>query len=153
MSFVKRTVIDRAVQYPKRFKLVLVAGTTDTYDLVPITGTVTAEGTIINKAYLQPIEDYLSAVKTINNLTTNAYVEGEAASAYQAYLLQTQKAPNSHASSATTYGLGTTAVYGHVKVRNDLLATTFTNGEALASNQGKILKDMIDWTYVNHFNV
>ena len=43
---------DRVVQYPARYQLVLVAGTTDTYDLVAVPGTVSAEGTPLNKANL-----------------------------------------------------------------------------------------------------
>lgn len=43
---------DRVVQYPSRYQLVQVAGTTDTYDLVPVPGTVTEEGTPLNKASL-----------------------------------------------------------------------------------------------------
>lgn len=48
--------------------------------------------------------------------------------------VQTQlnsKAPKSHASSGTTYGLGTTSTYGHVKISNGDVATTSTsNGVA-----------------------
>lgn len=43
---------DRVVQYPSRYQLVLVAGTTDIYDLVSVPGTVTEEGTPLNKASL-----------------------------------------------------------------------------------------------------
>jgi hypothetical protein len=38
------------------------------------------------------------------------------------------KAPNSHASSGTTYGVGTTENYGHNKVINDLTHSSFANG-------------------------
>jgi hypothetical protein len=41
---------DRIVQYPGRYKLTLVAGTTDTYDLEAVPGTITATGTPYNKA-------------------------------------------------------------------------------------------------------
>jgi parallel beta-helix repeat protein len=64
MSFIKRDVKDRVVQYPRRYQLVEVSQ--GIYDLVPVTGTVTEEGTAINKAYLQPIEDYLEIVETKN---------------------------------------------------------------------------------------
>jgi phage-related tail fiber protein len=57
MAFVKRNVKDRVVQYPRRYQLVEVSQ--GIYDLVPVTGTVIEEGTAINKAYLQPIEDAL----------------------------------------------------------------------------------------------
>lgn len=59
MSYTARDVKDRVIQFPKRFKLTAVAGEADTYDLTAVTGTVTEVGTAINKAYLQPIEDYL----------------------------------------------------------------------------------------------
>lgn len=54
------------------------------------------------------------------------------------------KAPTAHASTGTTYGVGTTANYGHCKVRNDLLAAAFSNGEALSAYQGYLLKQLID---------
>ena len=40
---------DRNVQYPQRYKLQKVEGTDDIYDLIPAPGTITEEGTIINK--------------------------------------------------------------------------------------------------------
>lgn len=43
---------DRVVQYPGRYQLVPVGGTTDTFDLVAVPGTVTAAGTTLNKANL-----------------------------------------------------------------------------------------------------
>lgn len=61
MGHTPRTVKDRVVQYPGRYNLVPVSGTT--YDLVPVPGTVTESGTQINKAYLQPIEDELGKHK------------------------------------------------------------------------------------------
>lgn len=61
-------------------------------------------------------------------------------------IADTTKAPISHASSAITYGLGSTANYGHIKVRNDLLASAYADGEALSSYQGKLLNNKIDWT-------
>lgn len=64
-----RVVKDRVVQHPSRYTLVLVPGTTDTYDLVPVPGAVTEVGTAINKAYLQPIENLLPT------LATQAFVE------------------------------------------------------------------------------
>lgn len=52
------------------------------------------------------------------------------------------KAPTSHASTATTYGVGTSSNYGHLKVADNL--TTTTSGTALSANQGKQLKAQID---------
>lgn len=43
---------DRNVQYPSRYKLTLVEGTSDVYELTPVPGEVSAEGTILNKANL-----------------------------------------------------------------------------------------------------
>lgn len=43
---------DRIVEFPNRYRLVKVSGTTDTYDLVPVPGKVTQEGTVIGKSTL-----------------------------------------------------------------------------------------------------
>lgn len=119
MSFTKRDVKDRVVQYPRRYKLVEVSD--GIYDLIPVTGIVTEEGTPINKAYLQPIEDGLD----------------------NALEILPEKAPKSHASSGTTYGLGTTGNYGHVKTINNLTQASHVDGTALSAYQGKILNDLI----------
>ena len=43
---------DRVVQYPNRYKLVPVPESDDTFDFEAVTGTVTQEGTFLNKANL-----------------------------------------------------------------------------------------------------
>lgn len=43
---------DRNVQWPNRYQLTKVPGTDDIYDLTPAPGTITEEGTMINKATL-----------------------------------------------------------------------------------------------------
>lgn len=53
------------------------------------------------------------------------------------------KAPKSHASSGTTYGVGTTDNYGHCRVINNLTTASATNGYALQAYQGKVLNDKI----------
>ena len=81
--------------------------------------------------------------KIINNLTTSSYVDGQALSAYQGYELNQGKAPNNHASSATTYGIGTGSNYGHCKVINNLTTASASDGLALNAYQGKVLNDRI----------
>lgn len=54
------------------------------------------------------------------------------------------KAPNSHASSATTYGVGTTDNYGHCKTINDLTQSSHVDGTALSAYQGKVLNNAIN---------
>jgi len=66
MAFQKRTVTDKNIQYPGRYLLTLVSGTT--YDLQAVPGTITDPGTDINKAYLQPIEDGLDRATVARNL-------------------------------------------------------------------------------------
>lgn len=48
-----------------------------------------------------------------------------------------------HATSATTYGLGTESNYGHVKIVNNHTTTAHTNGLALSAYQGKVIYDSI----------
>ena len=52
--------------------------------------------------------------------------------------------PVSHASSATTYGVGTTGNYGHCKLANNLTTSSYADGVALSAYQGKLLKGYID---------
>lgn len=56
----------------------------------------------------------------------------------------TGKAPTSHSSSATTYGVGTTSNYGHNKVINNLTTSTYSDGNSLSAYQGYVLKGLID---------
>lgn len=57
MAWTKRTVTDQNVEYPNRFKIDGVPSIIE-----PDFGTIVEAGTPINKAYLQPIEDYLETV-------------------------------------------------------------------------------------------
>lgn len=52
-------------------------------------------------------------------------------------------APKPHATSATTYGVGSSSNYGHVKIRDNLDRSGYVSGEALASHQGKVLDEKI----------
>lgn len=51
--------------------------------------------------------------------------------------------PKNHASSATTYGVGTSSNYGHVKVANNLTTSSFSSSGpvVLSAYQGKLLND------------
>lgn len=49
-------------------------------------------------------------------------------------------APTSHASIVSTYGLGTTANYGHVKTINALTQSSHSDGTALSAYQGYVLQ-------------
>ena len=52
--------------------------------------------------------------------------------------------PVNHASSATTYGVGSTAAYGHCKTIDSLARTTYVPGEALSAKQGNVLYNMLN---------
>ena len=56
------------------------------------------------------------------------------------------KAPTSHASTATTYGIGTASNYGHLKIANNLSTSSFDANApvALSAYQGKLLNDKIN---------
>lgn len=62
---------------------------------------------------------YFKKANVKNNLTTSDYEDGNghpyALNAKQGYLLNQNKAPNNHASTATTYGVSTDTKYGHTK--------------------------------------
>lgn len=52
-------------------------------------------------------------------------------------------APKNHASSATTYGVGSSSNYGHVKVADNLTTSSFSSSApvVLSAKQGKVLND------------
>lgn len=54
------------------------------------------------------------------------------------------KAPKSHASTGTGYGVGSGSNYGHCKTINNLTASKYVNGESLSAYQGAVLKSYID---------
>lgn len=88
-------------------------------------------GTTVGKAIT--LNGLLSSIAELN------FVKGVTSA------IQTQlngKAPTNHASTGTGYGIGTSANYGHVKVRNDLLGTE-TSGATVSPAQIKVLKDLI----------
>ena len=72
-----RAVNDRVVEFPRRYQLTLVPGTTDTYDLVPVPGVVTEEGTPINKNHLQLIENALADVSIPVDNTPELIYDGD----------------------------------------------------------------------------
>ncbi|GEM_PF-3281537 len=179
MSFIKKIIENRLVQFPHRYKLTKVDGTQDTYDLEPITGNVTSVGTPVDKALLQRYEDTLTEHETaignkldktgdskgntvtfIEAVTDADIVTGEnhatlfskikkrfstiATTLTNINTALNGKAPNNHGSTATTYGLGTTANYGHVKTINALTQTSHADGTALSAYQGKVLNDKIN---------
>lgn len=53
------------------------------------------------------------------------------------------KAPQNHASSNPTYGVGANNTYGHVKLANNLTTENTVTGTALDARQGKALSDDI----------
>lgn len=156
MSFIKRDIKDRVVQYPRRYQLVEVQP--GIFDLIPVTGTVTEEGTPVNKELLQRYEDGLDAALektgdgkdvtvTFSEAATEAHIaSGEKLSTLFGKILKKFKnvAPKSHASSANTYGVGTTSNYGHVKTINGLTQASHVDGTALSAYQGKVLDDKIN---------
>lgn len=55
----------------------------------------------------------------------------------------TTEFPKNHAVNANTYGYGTTGVYGHVKLVDNLATSKYTAGLALSANQGYTLNSSI----------
>lgn len=54
------------------------------------------------------------------------------------------KAPKGHATSLTTYGVGTSSSYGHNKVINNLTTSSHLDGNSLSAYQGYVLKGLVD---------
>ena len=100
-------------------------------------------------------EDYTTAEQTklagieaeANKTIVDSALSGSSTNPVQNQAINTalsDKAPTSHASTANTYGLGSTTKYGHVKTVNGLTTASHTDGEALSAYQGKVLNDAIN---------
>lgn len=74
--------------------------------------------------------DLKSQTETSGVAASNAHTHSQYLTSHQDI---SGKAPNNHASSATTYGVGTTANYGHVKIQpGDMNGQTAADGIAAA---------------------
>ena len=112
---------DRNVQFPNRYQLTKVEGTDDIYDLTPAPGTITAEGTMINKSSL--LQDITCDVIGIEHTSTpnEAFLALSLGVGRYGYLIHVQYPDGSPAQGFTLTGLngpdGNTAItneYGDV---------------------------------------
>lgn len=108
------------------------SGKVDTYTITFTDGTSTTFQVTNGSDASVTVDSALSStsVNPVQNKVINTALAG--------------KAPTSHASSDSAYGLGSTSSYGHVKTINGLTQASHSNGLALAAYQGKVLKDLID---------
>ena len=96
------------------------------------TATTYGSGTTTNYGHVKlQAGDFSSITATTNGVAASPnHTHGQ----YATTDTVNGKAPTSHASTATTYGSGTTTNYGHVKINSgDCSTNTFTNGVAAAS--------------------
>ena len=94
---------------------------------VPLT-----EGTVVYPATENPVMDGTAAVGTSAKYAREDHV----------HPTDTSRAPTSHASSATTYGAGTSYNYGHVKLSDSTSSTSSTSGGTAATP--KAVNDALD---------
>lgn len=57
---------NREVEFPTRFKLMSVNGTTDVFDLVPVPGEITKEGRALNKEFFDSIKSDVNQIGKIH---------------------------------------------------------------------------------------
>lgn len=123
-----------AVVKQKRLRFILNISSTTNVSLVAGSGLYTT---------YQEFEELRTSVGVLTSLTTGIKTSIVSAINWMVEQLNL-KAPKSHASTGTTYGIGTEASYGHAKTINNLVATQYKDGEALSAYQGKVLKDGVD---------
>ncbi len=108
---------------------------------------VTGKG-LSTEDFTTALKDKLDGIEDgANKITVDSALSSTSENPLQNKAINTAlggKAPTSHASSASTYGLGSTSNYGHVKTINGLTQSSHSNGTALSAYQGKVLKDLID---------
>lgn len=62
---------DRSVEYPNRYRMTLVPGTTDIYEMTPVPGEVYEEGTLMSKANILDDDSEMDIWGTIGDRTPN----------------------------------------------------------------------------------
>ena len=100
----------------------------------------------IDKDELTSILINASEALTINATRFQGYVPADFARALHSH---SEYAQINHSSPQDVYGKGTPANYGHNKLVNNLLTSSYNDGEALSAYQGKVLKDTIDSAVTN----
>lgn len=125
-------------------------------DLQTLQGTVTTlSGTIDNKVdkvtgkglstedFTTALKDKLDEIEAqANNITVDTALDTSSTNPVENKAVATSlngKAPKSHASSSTGYGVGTTSNYGHNKIIDSLDKSSLVNGESLSAHQGYVL--------------
>lgn len=118
-------------------------------------GSITNDGKVVGAAANKPLITTTGGAVTAGSFegtATNIKMNGTQAVGSRntfargdhVHPVDTSRAPNDHASSANTYGVGTPSVYGHVKTINSLTQASHTDGTALSAFQGKVLKGLVD---------
>ena len=126
MAWTPREVKDQIVEFPNRFKI-----DGEPHIIEPDFGTVVEPGTPINRAYLQPIEDYLAQVETKDEV--QARINALAGEGNTKTVKQLDEELNSHKNeSASLDNLG------HVK-HAVLTATLDTNWSGSAAPYTKTI--------------
>lgn len=62
---------DRSVEYPNRYRMTLVPGTTDIYEMTPVPGEVYEEGTLMSKANILDDNSEMDIWGTLGDRTPN----------------------------------------------------------------------------------
>lgn len=62
---------DRSVEYPNRYRMTLVPGTTDIYEMTPVPGEVSEEGTLMSKANILDDNSEMDIWGTLGDRTPN----------------------------------------------------------------------------------
>ena len=124
----------------------VATNTSDISDLQTIVATNTSDISSLSNE-IENKQDNLTAgtgIEINNNTVSAKYgtVEGTACQGNDSRL-SNSRMPTAHASSETTYGIGTTTNYGHCKTINNLTSSKYANGEALSAYQGKVLDNKI----------
>lgn len=104
------------------------------------------DDTYIDRTELTTILLNASEQLTINATRFQGYVPADFARALHSH---SEYAQINHSSPQDVYGKGTPANYGHNKLVNNLTSANYTDGEALAAYQGKVLSDKINEAVTN----
>lgn len=113
----------------------------------PTNTTYSAATTSANGLMTSAMVTKLNGIATgANKTTVDSAMSSSSTNPVQNKVVNTAlsgKAPTSHASTATTYGVGTTSNYGHCMTINNVTTSAHANGKALSAYQGYLLANRL----------
>ena len=146
MAFNQKTWENRVSEQPQRRLLTPTdGGTAYTVDVTRQEGIVIQEGDAFSAENMNDLESRINSTFTADEATLSTVNQKANTNASNISTLQSNvntlnssKAPNNHASSATTYGKGSTSAFGHLKISDNYTSSAGNASDGVAASSAAV---------------